>query len=322
MAHLEPLVTVGVTCYNAEETIERAVNSALTQKWQNLEVLVVDDASSDLSRSILEHLSEGDRRLRLIHHKNNVGAAAARNTLINEATGEFLVFFDDDDVSDPERIALQQARIERYEKETGERIVACYASGKRCYPNGYTIDLDAIGSKGNTLTGEIVTNYILFNGRKNGYFYGSGTPTCSLMARREVFLSIGGFDPNFRRVEDMDFAIRLSLIGGHFIGCPESLFTQYSTISVDKSPEANFKSESKLLEKYRHYLEQRNRYHYAKNWFLVRYHHFRGAHFQMLMALFSAWVRHPILVSRHFISSAPRRLIHELKMSKLLGKIS
>ena len=100
------------------------------------------------------------------------------------------------------------------------------------------MDLPAIGSRGGERpNGAGVAEYLLTYRRRPGWFYGSGTPACSLLARRTTFAAVGGFDPALRRVQDGDLAIRLALMGGHFVGTPDVLFIQYSTSAPDKSPE-------------------------------------------------------------------------------------
>ena len=313
--HLEyPLITIALTCFNAEDTIERAINSALSQTWPNKEILVVDDCSSDKSIAIINKIADQHSIVKVLLNEKNKGTAASRNRLIDNAAGEFVAFFDDDDESSPERVKAQYKRIIEHEAKSEESLIACYASGSRIYPNGYSLNLEAIGSRGVVPEGALVANYILFNERVEDVFYGTGTPTCSLMAKTDVFHQLGGFDQDFRRVEDMDFAVRLALRGGHFIGCSEMLFTQYATQGTDKSAACNFEAENKLLDKHQKYLEKLKRYRYAKNWFLVRYCHFSGDRIGMLRALITAWFQNPILITRHFLSSAPRRLLHEMKM--------
>lgn len=94
------------------------------------------------------------------------------------------------------------------------------------------------------------------------------------MARKTTFEAVGGFDPTLRRVEDVDFAIRVALANGHFIGCPERLFIQYATNTADKTPEKNCEAEIRLADKYKDYLVSTGKYYYAKKWPLVRYYHF------------------------------------------------
>jgi glycosyltransferase involved in cell wall biosynthesis len=310
-----PLITVGITCYNADETVARAVHSARAQDWPNLEILVVDDCSDDRSAEIVDAIVAEDVRLRLIRHETNRGPGAARQTVLNEANGEYLAFFDDDDESAPDRIRLQYGRLASYGKDTGP-MAACYASGVRVYDSGYRLEVGAIGSTHRVPAGHEVVDYLLFNGRVPGVFYGAGTPACALMARTETMRAAGGFDPAFRRVEDVDFAVRLGLLGGHFIGCPEPLYTQYATRAPDKSARRNYDAEIQLLEKHRHYLEKRNRYDFARNWFTVRYYHFNRQRGRMIVALMRGFLRNPLLVLRQLITTVPARAAHERRVAR------
>ncbi|TFH51036.1 MAG: glycosyltransferase, partial [Lysobacterales bacterium] len=234
------LVTIGITCFNAASTIERALQSAFRQDWPNIDILIVDDASSDGSTAIIDGLIANRREARLIRHATNTGPAGARNTILAEAKGEFIVFLDDDDEALPGRVAGQVLCLEAYEKRSGAGLVACYASGTRVYCNGYRLDLPAIGSLGQAVPkGSGMVDFLLLYRRRPDWCYGTGTPSCSILARRSTFAAVGGFDSEFRRVEDADFAIRLALKGGHFIGTPQRLFIQHSTAAPDKAPERN-----------------------------------------------------------------------------------
>lgn len=313
-----PLITIGITCYNASDTIGRAIESALSQDWENCEVLVVDDYSSDNSTNVISQYTEKRDSLDLIQHGSNKGPGAARQTLLEHAKGGFIAFFDDDDESDPKRVRTQYQRIIQYEEETQARLVACYASGKRIYPNGYELQMEAIGSKPDVPYGVDVANRLLFYGHKEEtFFYGAGTPSCSLMARVDTLKEVGGFDFNFRRVEDVDLAVRLALAGGHFIGCPETLFIQHSTGGQDKSSEKNKDAEIQLAEKYKEHLQSINRYYYAKKWPYVRYYHFCGQYMKMIVCLLDLIFHHPIKTLSHFFQTAPRRFLHEQRMKKV-----
>ena len=189
-----PLITIGITCYNAAGTIERAVDSALRQDWKAFEVIVVDDCSSDGSREVVARRQHDDDRIRLMCHETNLGPGAARQTILDAAQGGFVVFFDDDDESAVDRLSTQCARIMSHERETGAQLVVCYASGRRVYSNGYALDIDAIGSRPIVPEGPLVADYLLFNERRADVFYGGGTPACALMARVETLRAAGGFD--------------------------------------------------------------------------------------------------------------------------------
>ncbi len=89
-------ISVIVPVYNAEKTIERCVNSITGQTFADMEILLVDDGSKDNSGALCDKLAQSDNRLRVIH-KENAGVSAARNTGMDEATGEYILFVDSDD---------------------------------------------------------------------------------------------------------------------------------------------------------------------------------------------------------------------------------
>lgn len=310
-----PKITIGITCYNACSTIELALDSALSQQWSNIEVLVVDDGSTDDSRKILARRAAVEPRIRVIEHPVNLGCAAARNTLVEAARGDFLAFFDDDDVSEPSRLRLQYDHIIAYELEAGTKLVACYTSGKRVYPNGYVIPIRAVGADGLPPVGHVMADYLLFNKRYPGIFYGAGTPTCSLMARTKIFRDLGGFDIRMRRQEDVDFAIRFAFKEGHFIGISESVLIQNATGGNEKTAHIEFESALRLLEKNSDYLRSNDYYVYMQLWAELRYRHFSGQDIRATFVLLRLFLSYPVRTIRHFVRSAFRRFCHERRMN-------
>jgi glycosyltransferase involved in cell wall biosynthesis len=310
-----PLITVGITCFNAASTIERALDSALAQAWPNLEVVVVDDGSVDDSRQILARRAATEARLRVIEHPVNRGCAAARNTIVEEATGAFLAFFDDDDISRVDRLRLQYDQIIAFELDAETQLVACYASGQRIYPNGYTMRIRAVGSEGLPPRGHVMADYLLFNKRQRGIFYGAGTPTCSLMARTNIFRDLGKFDVAMRRQEDVDFAVRLAFRGAHFIGICEPVLTQYVTGGSEKSAQAEFESFLRILDKNAGYLRAKHVYEYMRLWSEMRYWHFAGQDWRAALVFTRLILNYPLKTIRHFMVSASARLRHEVRIN-------
>ncbi len=312
----EPAITIGITAYNAQETISRAIESAHAQSWANKEILIVDDCSQDETLEIVLQKLKSIPYARLVKHKKNTGAAGARNTILKEAKGEFIAFFDDDDESLPDRLKIQYEKIIKTEERENSKLILCYASGERIYPNGYKKPLEAIGSRGMTPHGAGVADRILFFGGPSDWLYGAGTPTCSLMARKSVFDHVGGFDETFRRIEDLDFAVRCALEGAYFTGCPQKLFIQFSTESPDKGHDKNLEAELNLAEKHKGYLVGKRRYVYAREWPKIRAAHFKKNYPIFAFTLAKLWLRHPIAVSRHLTTTGPARLRHEEKMNQ------
>lgn len=95
----KPLVSVIVPVYNVETYIDTCLNSITQQTYRNLEIILVEDCSTDDSRQVIDsHLI--DKRIKVIQHSKNQGLSSARNTGIGAATGEYLIFVDSDDIID------------------------------------------------------------------------------------------------------------------------------------------------------------------------------------------------------------------------------
>jgi len=103
-----PLVSILIPCYNAERYVAAAIQSALDQTWPNKEIIVVDDASIDGSGAILDSFCV--KGVRVIHERFG-NASSARNRAFKESTGEFIKFFDADDLLEPRTIELQMERL-------------------------------------------------------------------------------------------------------------------------------------------------------------------------------------------------------------------
>jgi FkbM family methyltransferase len=108
-------VSVIVPVYNAAETVRTALASLAEQSWENLEVLVVDDASTDATADAVADFARGDPRFRLIRQKTNSGSYPCRNRALLEATGDFVTVHDADDWSHPDKIRLQAESLVRGE---------------------------------------------------------------------------------------------------------------------------------------------------------------------------------------------------------------
>lgn len=105
MTHPAPLVTVLMPVYNAGSFLIEAVESVLSQTYQNFEFLIIDDGSTDESPALLETFN--DQRIRIIHHDKNRKLIATLNHGLQLSKGKYIVRMDSDDISLPERIARQ-----------------------------------------------------------------------------------------------------------------------------------------------------------------------------------------------------------------------
>ncbi len=257
----QELITVGITSYNAADLIERAVNSALEQTWRPIEIVIVDDVSSDGTVRVLKRLAKKHNNVRVYVNEKNSGVSASRNRILKEAKGTFVVFFDDDDLSLPNRITEQYKRICDYEQNFANgKPVVCHTARLQIYPDGEKRCVKTMGE----IEGRVAPNGIAVADRilrgkplKDGY---GECPTCSQMARLSVYQKLDGFDKLFRRGEDTDFNIRLAVAGGHFVGISSPLVTQTMTKTVDKHIDEELRNSLILLEKHKALMDERSDY--------------------------------------------------------------
>jgi glycosyltransferase involved in cell wall biosynthesis len=102
-----PLVSVIIPCHNCEKYVKDAVMSILHQTYQNLEIIITDDCSTDTTYKVLEETASGDNRIRLFHNDKNKGVTRTLNTMLDKANGTYIARMDADDVSLPKRIEKQ-----------------------------------------------------------------------------------------------------------------------------------------------------------------------------------------------------------------------
>lgn len=104
---MQPLVSVVIPCHNAGETLRFSLESILEQDYSNLEIIVVNDNSTDSSCAIANHIAMADKRVRLVNNDRGRGIPSTRNLGIKEAKGDFIAWLDADDVAMPCRIGKQ-----------------------------------------------------------------------------------------------------------------------------------------------------------------------------------------------------------------------
>ena len=131
-------ISVAIPAYNAELYLREAVDSVLAQTCKPWEIIVVNDGSTDRTEEIA--LSYDDK-IRYIKQENQ-GLAGARNTAIREATGDWVAFFDSDDVMMPDKLCLQTAAI-----EANPELILVYSGFSFLYPDGRTEEVPAFPAK-------------------------------------------------------------------------------------------------------------------------------------------------------------------------------
>jgi glycosyltransferase involved in cell wall biosynthesis len=182
----KPLVSVIIPSYNERDTLSRALQSAIGQTHDSLEILIVDDGSTDGTEDLVK--SFADPRIRYLRRDRKGGPAAARNTGITESKGNYIAFLDSDDEWMKEKIAVQIRAL----AETGEKVIAgCTGS--------YLVQGDCI----ETIRPPKNASWFKLLLMRCGLGAGS-----TLMASRTAFETVGFFDEELSRLEDWDWLIR------------------------------------------------------------------------------------------------------------------
>lgn len=185
----KPLVSVVIPTYNAEEFIQPSLNSILNQTYTNLEVIVIDDCSTDRTVERVCEISRADKRVRVLKNDHNLGIGGNRNKGIQEAKGKYICWQDADDISLPDRIESQVIFLEARPRVG---IVGGYITFFSGAADGVT---RRYAEDDRTL-------------RKNIFKYNPvAQPAC--MVRRECFDRVGGYNQNLRLSEDLEMQFRI-----------------------------------------------------------------------------------------------------------------
>ena len=288
------LITIGIATFNASNTIESSIKSALSQTWRPIEIVIIDDCSEDDTLEKIIKMSRIHKEIRIFKNKKNYGIGFVRNLIIKKTRGEFLAFFDDDDESIKERLEMQYKRIIEYEKQICKpSLIICHSSRKVIYPSGNIRIEKTLGSNFDTPSPfgfPVAKRILLGNPLKEGY---GACPTCCQMARTSTYKSVNGFDPDFRRSEDTDFCIRLAMNGGHFVGISEPLIIQRMTKTLDKNLDIEFKFANLLLKKHKIFIQKNGNYDFCSNWQKIKFYFYKREFYKVSILLFILGIKYP-----------------------------
>jgi len=225
-----PLVSVVIPTYNRASLLERALRSVFNQTYNNLEIIVVDDASSDETSDVVKTIH--DERVRYLRHDTNRGGSAARNTGIRAACGEYIAFLDDDDEWESVKTEEQLRILE------GQNYDAVLCTS------------DEHGARLSKFEGKKIIDQ---EDLRRGRFTAGGTGV--LMAKIDVMKETM-FDENLPRYQDWDVFIR---IGQKYqIGYINEPFIRYNEGAHDRIsnkiinlPASALESELQMVHKHR-----------------------------------------------------------------------
>lgn len=219
----KPVVSVIIPTYNRSGTLERAITSVLSQNYLELELIIVDDGSTDDTKNIVAAFD--DSRIKFIEHDRNRGVGAARNTGIRAASGEIIAFQDSDDEWLHGKLAKQVQAL----AAAGDHCVLAYCT-KIVY--GRDADFNRGARRIICVPGPEVTE--LSGDLQHFLWEHHVISTQTMVIRADALRDIGGFDTNLYNCEEWDLAIRLSEIGTFaFVDEPlVNTYIQHDSIST------------------------------------------------------------------------------------------
>ncbi len=284
-----PIISVVIPTYNRADMIGSAIESVQRQTFEDWELIIVDDASTDHTGDAIQKYLAGDSRIRCLRQATNRGGNAARNRGITESVGRFVAFLDDDDTWKPEKLHLQNRY---FTARPGVGLVYC---GFRYVDFNSKRAIREIKPlhQGNVLNA-ILRNNIL----------GSPTP----LIKRECFEQAGLFDEDFTSCQDWDMWIRVARIApfGYIDDALADVSIHGSQISGNL--ESKIDSREKLLNKYHGLLEKipkTRAYHLKRLAVLYALNHSPGRARRCLIRSLGANPISPDCVAHLLLSIAP-----------------
>jgi glycosyltransferase involved in cell wall biosynthesis len=194
-------VSVIIPAYNAEKWIQETLESVLNQTYQDIEIIVVDDGSTDGTVAIVEQCLSGSSRAAKLIRQSNQRAAAARNRGVCAASGSWIQFLDADDLLEPSKIELQVARV-----ASGVLPDVVYSDWRKL------IWRDGIWREGDKRT-PVIRCDPLVDVLSAQNFLQLGC----LLIRADIVKAVGGFDAEHEPIEDVGLCVKIAIAGGTFV---------------------------------------------------------------------------------------------------------
>jgi glycosyltransferase involved in cell wall biosynthesis len=234
---MQEKVSVIIPTYNRSKLLERAIQSVLSQNHKNLELLIVDDGSTDDTAKICKNYVNKDERIKYFYQNNSGGPATPRNVGIEKSTGSFIAFLDSDDEWLPNKLERQLFLFKKTNfKNLG--FVGC--------------NVNIIESLDKNINKEFKIKYNgnIFKKLLDGNFILSCT---NVLIKKDVLLNVGKFDTDLKYLDDFDMWLRISKAGYMFDFVEYSLFNYYihnTNITKDFTRLEILLEEEKIFNKY------------------------------------------------------------------------
>jgi len=223
-------VSVVVPTFNRRETLPRALESIQRQTYDDIETIIVDDASTDGTRKLV---AEQFPSVMYIRHEDKRGGSAARNTGIQAASGQYIAFLDSDDEWKPKKLTRQVDCIQT----SGEHCGAVY-TGLKKVRNGRTEFVRSPSATGDIHDQQLSRDHV--------------GPTSTVLVRRNCFDAVGGFREDLPARQDYEMWLRLSRqYEFDYVEDPLTVLYTDSTDRISEQPESRIEAHELLITEIR-----------------------------------------------------------------------
>ena len=237
-----PLVSVVIPTYERPQFLSGAIQTALKQTYEDIEVIVVDDGSSEQYADDI--VSDFPDNVSWVQHKENKGLSAGRNTGVQESSGEYIAFLDDDDRWHRTKLSRQ---IEALETDDQAGLATCLVAAVT--PDDEVIHCERSAPSGDCSDEILIGNQI-------------GTPS-RVVVRRECFSDIGMFDESLQTKQDWDFYLRFCQ-EWDVVAIEDHLCFRTVHESMSSSTTALRRDKNQILQKHKKLIRQRGMWEQAQ----------------------------------------------------------
>ncbi len=187
---MPPLVSIVIPVYNSEDTIQKTLKSVIEQTYDNFEILIIDDGSTDASKIIVKEFEQNHPTYKInCFFQENKGASAARNVGLKKAQGEYIALLDSDDVWDRDKL---QKQLEAFSQNDEIDFLATNRNEEK-YDFFYGFKFEKITK---------ISSYLLL--------YKNFLLTPTVLFKRSIIDEVGYFDEEMSHSEDLNYFLRIT----------------------------------------------------------------------------------------------------------------
>lgn len=215
------LVSINITTFNRSNILTRCIDSVLKQDYQNIEIIIVDDCSTDNTYDVVKNYQRKEKRIKYYRHQKNKGNAHARNTAFKKCSGYYVAFMDDDDEWIKKNKIKKQVEI--FKRSKDPRLGLVCSGILRFKKNGKKFIEKAI-----------IPKNLKYEALKGGLIHNS-----TVLTKRKIIEEVKGFDVNVARGIDSEFFRRVIVMYKYNVFFMKDITTCYFENSNNRLTDTN-----------------------------------------------------------------------------------